>query len=92
MKDISSIDFDTIKFCKETGRRAGLSAITIHIMTQLKLDSSLINKQKLSKFLGIIYKGYRRDVEYHNDMHAADILQMTYVFLSQGNMLQFGRF
>ena len=86
---INSIDFDTLKFCTETGRKSGLSAITLHIMTQLKLDSSNLNRQKLSKFLGVIYKGYRRDVEYHNDMHAADVLQMSYVFLTQGEILQF---
>ena len=39
LKEVDSIDFDTIKFCKETGRRAGLSAITLHIMNQLKIDT-----------------------------------------------------
>lgn len=32
--------------------------------------------------------GYRRDVEYHNDIHGADVLQMMFVFLKQGNLLQ----
>ena len=92
LKDVDSIDFDTLKFCKDTGRKAGLSSITIHIVTLLKLDVSMMNKEKLSKFLGQIYKGYNRDVEYHNDMHAADVLQMVYVFLTQGEMLSFAQF
>lgn len=44
LKEINSIDFDTLKFCRDTGRKAGLSAITIHIMSLLKLDSTMLNK------------------------------------------------
>jgi hypothetical protein len=28
----------------------------------------------LGAFLAQIYKGYQREVEYHNDIHAADVL------------------
>ena len=28
---------------------------------------------KLTRFFGKIYQGYRRDVEYHNDLHGADV-------------------
>ena len=48
-----------------------------------------MNQTKLSRFIGQIYKGYRRDVEYHNDMHAMDVLQMSYLFLTQGNVGNF---
>lgn len=45
-----------------------------------------MNQMKLSRFIGQIYKGYSRDVEYHNDMHAMDVLQMSYLFLTQGQI------
>ena len=48
-----------------------------------------MNQTKLSRFIGQMYKGYRRDVEYHNDMHAMDVLQMSYLFLTQGNIMEF---
>ncbi len=44
----------------------------------------MVNNDKLSAFLGQIYKGYRRDVEYHNDIHGADVFEMTFFFLKQG--------
>ena len=45
----------------------------------------------MQRFLGKIYNGYRRDVEYHNDLHAADVLQMSYVFLTKGQILSFAK-
>lgn len=45
-----------------------------------------LNIKKFTRFLGKIYQGYRRDVEYHNDIHGADVLQMMFVFLKQGGL------
>lgn len=76
LEDTSNLDFNTLKVCKDVGRKNGLSVITFHIASKLGLaDNSIpLNRQKLQRFLGKIYNGYRRDVEYHNDMHAADVL------------------
>lgn len=64
--------------------------MTFYIMQVLNIDKiPQVNQTKLSRFIGQIYKGYRRDVEYHNDMHAMDVLQMSYLFLTQGNVLMF---
>jgi hypothetical protein len=46
-----------------------------------------IDEYLLGNFLAQMYKGYRRNVEYHNDIHAADILQMLYVMLTQGGLI-----
>ena len=46
---------------------------------------------KLSRFIGQIYKGYKRNVEYHNDIHATDVLQMTYVFMTKGKLCEFAQ-
>jgi hypothetical protein len=32
-----------------------------------------LNLKKLTSFLGKIYQGYLRDVEYHNDLHGGDV-------------------
>ena len=47
-----------------------------------------LNKDVLQKFLHKIYKGYYRSVEYHNDMHAADVLQMSYLILTNGGVIE----
>ena len=66
--------------------------ITIHILKVLNIEKlPKMNQTKLSRFIGQIYKGYRRDVEYHNDMHGLDVLQMTYIFLTQGRVIEFAQ-
>lgn len=75
LQNADQISFDTLKFCKDLGRKAALSVMTVYIMQVLNLDKMpQLNQMKVSRFLGQIYKGYRRDVEYHNDMHALDVL------------------
>lgn len=31
--------------------------------------------------------GYRRDVQYHNDLHGADVAQVAHIFLTQGKLI-----
>ena len=38
-------------------------------------------------FLEDIYKKYRRDVQYHNDLHGIDVAQMCHLFLVQGKLI-----
>ena len=92
LQRVNEFDFDTLKFCKELGRKSALSVMTIHVLQQLHIDQlPNMNQLKLSRFLGRIYKGYRRDVEYHNDMHAVDVLQMSYLFLTRGRIVAFAQ-
>ena len=44
--------------------------------------------QRLSNFLGQIYNGYRRDVEYHNDLHASDVMQTCFIMLTEGGLIE----
>lgn len=75
MKDVGEVSFNIHKFVNEIGRKSALSVLTVHIMRRLfifpypQLDEGI-----LGAFLGQIYKGYQREVEYHNDIHAADVL------------------
>jgi hypothetical protein len=42
----------------------------------------------MSSFLGKIYSGYRRDIEYHNDLHAADVMQMCFLMMMNGGIVE----
>ena len=44
--------------------------------------------KSLSLFLNKINDGYLRDVEYHNDLHGADVMQMCYFMLTTGNLIE----
>jgi hypothetical protein len=40
------------------------------------------------RFLKHIYSGYRRDVEYHNDLHGADVMQFSYLVLTKFGLIK----
>ena len=48
-----------------------------------------IDSKILPQFLSKISKGYRKEVQYHNDIHAVDVLQMSYLLLNQGEIIKF---
>ena len=45
-----------------------------------------IDNLKLINFLNNIAKGYKRSVQYHNDLHGIDVMQMSYYFIKHGNL------
>ena len=46
----------------------------------------MINCEKLHSFSAKIFETYRQDVQYHNDLHGADVMQMTYYMLTRGKL------
>ena len=50
-----------------------------------------LNLKKLNLFLEKVYIRYRRDVEYHNDIHGSDVCQMMFVILKQGGLRELAK-
>lgn len=46
----------------------------------------LYDKTHFRNFITAITDGYNREVDYHNDLHAADVLQTSYVIISKGDL------
>lgn len=87
LQSVHKVDFNIHRFLKDVGRKNGLSVITVNILNKLYiLPNPHIDETVLGYFLAQIYKGYRREVEYHNDIHAADVLQMLYIMFTQGGL------
>ena len=74
---ISTLDCDLLEVSRMIGRESAFSASVYHIFNDLSVlkpnQQVLINNEKLIHFLNAAYAGYRRDVEYHNDLHGADV-------------------
>ena len=85
---IEDFDFDIFDFESHVGRRNTLPYLVMSLISSLPFDlnNSLYNEDKMMKFLCEIQKGYRREVQYHNDLHGADVAQMSYVFIKEGNL------
>jgi hypothetical protein len=61
----------------------------VHIFRRLQLNANPnVNETILGKFLAKIFNGYSRVVEYHNDIHAADALQMVYLMMTTGRLIE----
>jgi hypothetical protein len=62
------------------------------IMTLQALYNSgmrdLINDNKISLFLDKVVHTYKQDVQYHNDLHGADVMQMAYYMLHTCSMIE----
>jgi len=47
----------------------------------------MCGESELSMFLTKVTKTYREDVEYHNDLHGADVMQHGYYMLTTCQMI-----
>ena len=62
--------------------------MAVYIMRSLKIDLiKQLDMNKLLDFVQKIFQGYHHTVQYHNDMHAADVTQMVYLFLTKGKLI-----
>ena len=43
---------------------------------------------KMVSFLNAIASGYRKNVQYHNDLHGADVAQMMFLIVKEGNLAE----
>ena len=70
------------------GRENTLPMVVFKIMNELPQTpgSASLNNDKLISFLDALSKGYRRNVQYHNDLHGTDVVQMMYIFIKEGNL------
>lgn len=54
------------------GRESAMPLVSWSILESLDLIE-IVNEEKLAIFLDNIYLSYNRDVQYHNDLHGADV-------------------
>ena len=90
LQQVDSYDFDIFEVVEAVGRENTLTIVMFKIMSELPHQSGYmhINNEKLITFLSALYKGYKREVQYHNDLHGADVAQAMYMFFKQGNLAE----
>ena len=86
MESIHSFDFDPMKMSDELGRENLFTMTVYKMITNLPKNGNChkLNTDKLVHFLSKIGSGYRHNVQYHNDLHGADVAQSMYMFITQG--------
>lgn len=81
-EDLSDIKFDIFKLCDMVGREQLLPVMMLTTMYNTGLKP-IVNEGKVALFLDKVVTAYRQDVQYHNDLHGADVMQMAYYMLSK---------
>ncbi len=87
IKKIEDPTFNIFRLEKEVGQENILSTVSCYIFTTMGFYS-LVKYDKFEMFIQEIAKGYLRSNPYHNDLHAADVLQTCSIFLKWGKIAQ----
>ncbi len=85
IKKIEDPSFNIFRLEQEVGEENILSTVSCYIFTTLGFYS-LVKYDKFEMFIQEIAKGYKRTNPYHNDLHAADVLQTCSIFLKWGKI------
>lgn len=83
--DFSSSKFNIFKFVEKIGRENILPVMSFYIFDDYDLFSE-VKYERFEQFVLKISQGYRRENPYHTDLHAADLIQSLYVYLSCTDM------
>jgi hypothetical protein len=85
LTEIPSYEFDVFKLDSDIGNKV-LLCVSKCIFQQCDLFK-LIPEKKFLDFIQELTNDYSRSVEYHNDLHAADVLQTLYVIVVGGSLV-----
>jgi len=82
---IDSLNFSPFEFMKAFEREKTLPLIT-YLILKLHDGFTIIDESAFALFIENIRSGYKQDNPFHNDLHAADVLQMCHFMLTQGGL------
>ncbi len=92
METVDSENFSVMDAEATLGRDKVLPTIAFHIFQQHKIfTNTTIDENAFVAFISEIRKGYVRDNPYHNDVHAADVLQLCHFILTKGGVLRIAK-
>jgi len=81
---IDTFDFNIFELDKLIQKKA-LYLVLNQILNRYNFFEILVEKNYIN-FIHEIIDGYDRKIPYHNDMHATDVLQTTYILISKGDL------
>ncbi len=85
VEKIDTPDFSPFEWVKVVDRKWILPLMAYHVCIQHDLFS-VLDKVAFEAFIQKIQAGYKMDNFFHNDLHAADIVQMCHYMITQGGI------
>lgn len=83
---MGNFDFDIFKFDELTKGNC-LYHFSYNLFSNFNFFE-LVTEEVFKEFIIQIKKGYSRDVPYHNDIHATDVLQSCFAIVENGNLAE----
>jgi hypothetical protein len=83
---IDSFEFDIFEMDKLVGKKS-LRFLSYEIFNRYNFFEEIISEKKYKSFIDNIADGYSRQILYHNDLHAADVLQTMFVMIEKGSLV-----
>ena len=82
---IDNMDYNIFDL-NDLAEKHALSYLSYEIFSRHKyFEDNLIKESKFKLFIKEITRGYDRNVTYHNDLHAGDVLQTIYCIIGKGD-------
>jgi len=85
LNKIEDFEFNVFEL-DELVRTNTMVYVANEIFNSLYFYEDVIDEKCFRKFVQAISDGYSRDVAYHNDLHATDVMQTVYVMMEKGSV------
>lgn len=85
LEDIDDLQFNIFNHSKSLGKSL-LKSISYEIFNREGYFNDLLSAREYNCFIQEVTDGYNKNNPYHNDLHAADVLQTVYCMIVHGNI------
>jgi hypothetical protein len=87
LRKINQFDFNIFEVNDILDKKT-LLYMTYEVFTRMNFFDSILNENIYKNFIKRVIDGYNREVPYHNDLHAADVFQTTFVMFDRGSFVK----
>lgn len=85
---IEKLDYNIFEL-NELVETQSLTILSLEIFKKLDFfNKKLLSEEGVKRFVDKVTKGYDRNVTYHNDLHAADVLQTSFAIIRNSETLK----
>jgi|LauGreDrversion4_2_1035121.scaffolds.fasta_scaffold438451_1 hypothetical protein len=85
LEKVDSFEFNIFELDNMVGSST-LHYLAHEVFDRFDFFDELVDENKYRSFIREIISGYDRDVVYHNDLHAGDVMQTVYMMLKHGDL------
>lgn len=94
MKDFDELSFNIFEVQKYLNDENILSIMTLNALKEMNLigqrkqECLKVDEKSLNNFLNKVAISYNNDIPYHNQMHGADVMHMSYLMMTKFGLAQ----